>query len=90
MLHEKNHKTEDHFNNEEISQELKDLVIAKLDSSLNDRLVTFGDGSVTYTKAELLEHVKNEDEIGRRVIDVEVSYLDALKSGTLLDDLVSP
>ena len=72
----------------EISQELKDLVLVRLQIAASDRLVSFGGGE-SYTSAQLIEHVEKEDDVGRRIVNLERAYLNALKSGEFNDALTA-
>lgn len=70
--------------NKEISQEMRDLVVARLKTLPTDREISIGaDGE--FTKEQLIEHVEKEDEIGLKMIEVEMSFLRALKEGTLFE-----
>jgi len=72
---------------QEISQDLKELVIARLDVLPPDKKVSIGSVG-EFNKNELIEHVEKEDEIGQKVIELELTYLRALKEGTLLKELL--
>jgi len=72
---------------QEISEDLKELVIARLDVLPPDKKISIGSVG-KFDKNELIEHVKKEDEIGKKVIEVELTYLRALKEGTLLKELL--
>lgn len=68
----------------EISQEIKDLVIARLNTLPSDREISVGsDGE--FTKEELIERIKKGDEIGLKMIEVEMSFLKALKEGPIFE-----
>ena len=71
---------------QEISQEIKDLVIARLESLPTDKEISIGsDGE--FTKEQLIKHVEDDDEIGRTIIEVEMSFLKALKEGALQEGM---
>lgn len=73
---------------EKISEEAKELVIARIDVLPKDKMVSIG-SSGEFTKDELIEHVRRGDEIGEKIIDIELTFLRALKDGTLLEEVLS-
>jgi hypothetical protein len=73
---------------EGISEDLKDLVIARLDVFSPHKKISIGsDGQ--FTKNELIECVKQGNKIGKKIVEIELSFLRALKEGTLLEELNS-
>jgi len=81
MTEEKNQQ------NEGISEDLKDLVIERLDVLPSDKKISIGSVG-EFTKNELIERVKQEDEIGHKIVEIELSFLRALKEGTLLREVL--
>jgi len=71
-----------------ISKDLKELVIYKLDMLSSDKKISVGSEG-EFSKGDLIEHVKQEDAIGRQMIDIEMSFLRALKDGSLLEKISS-
>lgn len=71
-----------------ISDDIKELVITRLDILSNDKKISIGSSSESFSKNELIEHVRLDDEIGRKVVDLELTYLRALKDGKLLDEIL--
>jgi hypothetical protein len=74
---------------EGISEDLKNLVIERLDVLSPHKKIYIGSVGA-FTKDELIERVKQGDEVGQKIVDIELSFLRALKEGTLLDILTSP
>ncbi len=67
-----------------LEQEIKELVIARLDTLPDGVGVSVGsDGD--YSKKDLIQHVELGDEIGKKIIEVEMHFLRALKSGALYE-----
>ena len=69
---------------EKIDPEIKELVLYRLMSSkLPDNIeIAIGDISEKpMSMEEVIEHVKNEDETGKIIIEMEINYLKALKKG---------
>ncbi len=71
---------------EKIDHELKELILYRLMSSnLPDNIeMAIGDISgEPMGMNELIEHVKQEDETGKIIIEMELNYLKALKEGII-------
>ena len=68
------------------SEDIKELVIARLEVLSPDKGFSIG-GVEGLTRNELIQHVKEGDEIGKKVIEVELTFLKALKDGVLLEQL---
>jgi len=66
-----------------ITADLKNLVVFRLETLSKDKKVSIGSHG-EFTKDELIEHVKAEDEIGRKIVQVELEWLQALKTGEFL------
>lgn len=64
-----------------ISQEIKDLVIARLEILPEDTGISIGSAG-EFTRDELIKRVRQGDEIGQKIIQVELSYLKSLKNIT--------
>jgi hypothetical protein len=70
---------------EETQDDIKELVVARLRAIPADREISIGaDGS--YKRDELIQHVEEGDRVGQKIIEVEMSFLRALKEGALYDD----
>ncbi len=67
----------------EISEEIKELVILRLETLPSDKKISIGSYG-EFSKEELIEHVKKEDDIGRKMIDVEMEFLKAIREGIIL------
>jgi len=81
--------TEKETQEKEISNDLKDLVMARLELLSSDKRVSIGSDGKEYSKQELIEQVKNGTDIGKKIIDVELTFLKALKDGVLLEEILT-
>lgn len=71
---------------EKISEDLKELVIYRLDTFPEDKMISIGaDGE--FSKSQLIDHVKKGDEIGQKIVELELTFLRALKEGVLLSEI---
>lgn len=68
--------------NNKITREIKELVIARLDVMPSNVKVSIGSFG-TFSKNELKEHVKDNDEVGKKVVEVQMAFLRAIKDGKL-------
>lgn len=73
---------------EKIPEDLKELVIYRLDIIPADKKISIGSAG-EFSKSELIEHVKKGDEIGQKIVEVELTFLRALKEGVLLEEILA-
>lgn len=64
-----------------INEEIKQLVIARLEVLSEDTGISIGSEG-EFTRDELIKRVKEGDEIGQKIIEVELDYLKSLKNIT--------
>ncbi len=69
---------------EKMSEDVKELVIARLEVTSPEKSFSIGGGE-NLTRNELIRHVREGDEIGRKIAEIELTFLRALKDGTLLE-----
>ncbi len=63
----------------QVENDIKELVIARLQTLPPDVAISIGsDGE--FNKNELIAHVKEDDEIGKQIIEVEMDFLRALQN----------
>lgn len=74
---------------DEIPQEIIDVVVARLEESADGRFTAFGNEWGELSKQTLISEVTNRTELGRKIIDVELTYIKALVSGELLREVSS-
>ena len=74
---------------EKISEDLKNLVVSRLEIVSPNKKFFIGSCREGFTKEDLIEHVRKADEIGRKAIEVEMTFLRALKDGVLLEEVTS-
>lgn len=73
---------------EKIPEDLKELIVYRLDILPADKKISIGSVGEFY-KSELIDHVKKEDEIGQKIVELELTFLRALKEGTLLNEILT-
>jgi len=65
-----------------MDEDVKKLIIARLDVWPRNKKISIGRFG-SFTKEELIEHVKKEDEVGKKIVEIELQFLRALKKGIL-------
>ncbi len=74
---------------ENITEAMRKLAIARIEAqvSSNLRLSIGSHGSMS--KEEMIEHIKEGDEIGRKIVESQLRFLRAQASGHLTRELTS-
>lgn len=57
-----------------------DLVVARLQNLPSNKEISIGSAG-EFTKDDLIEHVKRDDELGKKMIAVEMDFLRSMKEG---------
>ena len=70
----------------EKDKELKELVLARIGVMPSNYKLSVGSKG-TFTKEQIINHIKERDEIGIQIIDMEMGFIKALTSGKLLETL---
>lgn len=65
-------------------KEIQELVIARLRTLPEGKEISIGSAG-EFTKEELINHVRQYDDLGRKIIDIEMSFLRAMKDGIFYD-----
>jgi len=66
-----------------VEEDLKEIVIARLDTISPNKKISIG-SSGEFRKEELIQHVRDGDEIGRKIMEIELEFLRAQKEGVLV------
>jgi len=74
---------------EEINEEMKKLVIARIDANLPSNLRLSIGAKETLSKGEMINHVRVGDEQGRQIIEMHLNFMRALTSGDFVKQLNS-
>lgn len=67
------------------NEEIRQLVVARLRSFPSGKKLSLGSDR-EFTKDELIERVNQEDTIGKKIIEIQLSYLRSFKDGILPDE----
>jgi len=71
---------------EKISEDLKELVIARLEVMPPTYKLSIGNEG-TFTTTQLIERVKKGDEIGNEIVRMQLNFIKALTTGKLIETL---
>ena len=66
------------------SKDIQNLVLSRIDSQLPGDLKLFVGNGSSFTKKELMAHVAQNDEIGKSIMEAQMSFLRAVSKGTFL------
>lgn len=61
-----------------IDKDTEELVLARLAVYPEGKKISIGSLG-NFTKDELIGHVKNKDEIGQKMVEIELKYLQSMK-----------
>lgn len=60
--------------------EIRELVMARLSTFPSNKKICIGNYG-ELTREDMIKHVSKEDEIGEKIIEIELAYFRALKQG---------
>ena len=63
----------------EQQKEIKEIVIARLEAMSSNKRISIGSFG-EFTKEELIKRVKENDPIGKKIIEIELEFLRAIRS----------
>lgn len=63
-------------------EEINELVIARLKTMPENQKISVGSKG-EFDKYDLIEHVKQGDDIGKKIVEIELDFLRTLKKGVL-------
>jgi hypothetical protein len=67
-----------------MEEDIKELVIARIKSLPEGTGVSIG-SSGNFSKKDMIQHVEKNDEIGRKIIEIELNFLQKLKEGIIYE-----
>lgn len=73
----------------DISEKIKEIVIAKIESNMSSNLKLSIGSYGTLTKEQLIEHVRKGDEVGKQIVKAHMSFLKAIANGELVKGITS-
>lgn len=73
----------------EISEEIKKLVIARIDARMPVNLKMSIGASGSLSKEEMIEHVRKGDEEGVQIVNMHLNFIKAVTNGDLIKEINS-
>lgn len=70
------------------NRELKELIVARLEVLPSDVRISIGSLG-NFSRDELIVHVEKNDEVGKKITEVELEYLKLLKEGIFYEKTAS-
>lgn len=65
-----------------VEEEVKKIVIARLETMSPDKKISIG-SSGEFSRDELIQRIKKGDDIGKKMIQIELEFLRSFKKGIL-------
>ena len=75
------------IDNKKIDEEIKKLVLWRLETSVPEYFKLSVGGKGTFTKEEIRKHIEAEDETGMAFVDMQLNFIKAVASGKLSEAL---
>jgi len=63
-----------------MDKDVKELVIARIKTLPEDTGVSIGSAG-SFSKEQIIQHIEKNDEIGRKIVEIELNFLQKLKEG---------
>ena len=70
-------------NQTSINEDIKNLVLARLQTLNPDSKILLMGEKETFTVRDMMNEVKKDSELGRRIVEVQMSYIKMLASGEI-------
>lgn len=68
-----------------LDKEIRQLVVERLKGIPSDKKISMG-GKGDFTMEELIGHVEKNDDIGQKIVEIQLKFLQSLKTGALLNE----
>lgn len=69
-----------------VREKARELVIERIKASSNNLKICIGSQKTAYSKQEILETLKEDSELSKEIIDVQLKYLRDMASGAIHRD----
>ena len=66
-------------------EEIRKLIVERLKTFPSGKKISIGSEG-NFSKEELITHVESDDRIGRKIIEIQLAYLQSLKEGIIADE----
>lgn len=69
-----------------VREEARELVIERIKATSNNLKICIGSQNTEYSRQEILETLKEDSELSKEIIDVQLKYLRDMASGAIYRD----
>ena len=76
-------------NNSQITEQEREIILERLEASSPELIFSSGSSSTSFTRDEMLDHIKAKDDIGNDFVETELEFIRAFKSGDLMKRLAT-
>jgi ribosomal protein L30E len=77
------------MNKEKIPKKIKELVIMRIEANMPSNLRLSIGSYGNLSKEKIIEHIEREDNIGKQIVEMHMSFLKAVASGEISKKLAS-
>lgn len=64
-------------------EELKQIVIARLETLNPDTKIIFMDRGEPLSVSDMLDEIRNDSDLGKKIVEVQLAYIKMLTSGEI-------
>ncbi len=82
-------RKKDNSKNVKINEEMKKLVIARINAQVPSNLTLSIGAHKKISKDEMISHIKGNDEIGKKIVESHIRFLRAQATGKVTQAFVS-
>lgn len=83
---ENKEKEQEREKKQKTSQDVIDLVVARLKAIPPNVAISFGNEREAYDVEDLIQHVIDQDDLGERIVDIQLNYLRSFGELVKYDD----
>lgn len=74
--------------NNKIAELERKIIIARLEVADEELCFSSGGNSQTFSRDQLIQHIKDNDAVGKEFVKTEMEFLRAMGNGDLLNTLI--
>ena len=82
-------KEKDSKKKTEVTEQMKELVLTKIDAQVPSTLRLFMGSSEGMGKEQIMDHIRKGDEIGRQIVLSHIRFMKAVASGEITRAIAS-
>lgn len=75
-------------NTMQYDNDVKELIVARLETLPSGTVISIGSGQ-EFTKEEIIQSVRDRNDIGQKMVEIEMFFLQGLKDGILYNEILA-